>query len=160
MYKAGIPKDIFEILSSISCFKKLMNIINFTPYSALTGWLLIGFAAFIFFIFNGRLSGVSSIASDSIFNKTNRIDNLLFLLGLIIGPILFSLSGNKIESVLTNSLPLIIIGGLLVGIGTKIGKGCTSGHGVCGISRFSIRSIIATISFILTGVITVLIFGI
>ena len=137
-----------------------MNIINFTPYSALTGGLLIGFAAFIFFIFNGRLSGVSSIASDGVFSKVNRIDNLLFLLGLIIGPILFSLSGNKIESILTNSLPLIIIGGLLVGIGTKIGKGCTSGHGVCGISRFSIRSVTATISFILTGVITVLIFGI
>ena len=137
-----------------------MNIINFTPYSALTGGLLIGFAAFIFFIFNGRLSGVSSIASDGVFSKVNRIDNLLFLIGLIIGPILFSLSGNKIESILTNSLPLIIIGGLLVGIGTKIGKGCTSGHGVCGISRFSIRSITATISFILTGVITVLIFGI
>ena len=137
-----------------------MNIINFTPYSALTGGLLIGFAAFIFFIFNGRLSGVSSIASDGVFSKVNRIDNLLFLLGLIIGPILFSLSGNKIESIITNSLPLIIIGGLLVGIGTKIGKGCTSGHGVCGISRFSIRSITATISFILTGVITVLIFGI
>ena len=137
-----------------------MNIINFTPYSSLTGGLLIGFAVFIFFIFNGRMSGVSSIASDGIFSKTNRIDNLLFLLGLIIGPILFSLSGNKIESVLTNSLPLIIIGGLLVGIGTKIGKGCTSGHGVCGISRFSIRSITATIAFILTGVITVLIFGI
>ena len=137
-----------------------MNIINFTPYSALTGGLLIGFAAFIFFIFNGRLSGVSSIASDGVFSKVNRIDNLLFLIGLIIGPILFSLSGNKIESILTNSLPLIIIGGLLVGTGTKIGKGCTSGHGVCGISRFSIRSITATISFILTGVITVLIFGI
>ena len=137
-----------------------MNIINFTPYSALTGGVLIGFAAFIFFIFNGRLSGVSSILSDSIFSKINRIDNLLFLLGLIIGPILFSLPGNKIESVLTNSLPLIIIGGLLVGIGTKIGKGCTSGHGVCGVSRFSMRSITATISFILTGVITVSIFGI
>ena len=137
-----------------------MNIINFSPYSALTGGLLIGFAAFIFFIFNGRLSGVSSIASEGVFSKVNRIDNLLFLLGLIIGPILFSLSGNKIESVLTNSLPLIIIGGLLVGIGTKIGKGCTSGHGVCGISRFSIRSVTATISFILTGVITVIIFGI
>tara|TARA_B100000700_G_scaffold211650_1_gene232649 strand:+ start:1183 stop:1599 length:417 start_codon:yes stop_codon:yes gene_type:complete len=137
-----------------------MNIINFTPYSALTGGVLIGFAAFIFFIFNGRLSGVSSILSDSIFSKINRIDNLLFLSGLIIGPILFSLLGNKIESVLTNSLPLIIIGGLLVGIGTKIGKGCTSGHGVCGVSRFSMRSITATISFILTGVITVSIFGI
>ena len=126
----------------------------------MTGGLLIGFAVFLFFIFNGRLAGVSSVASDSILKSTNRIDNLLFLLGLIIGPILYSLSGNEIESVLTNSLPLIIIGGLLVGVGTKIANGCTSGHGVCGISRFSIRSIVATISFILTGVVTVLIFGV
>ncbi len=137
-----------------------MNIINFTPLSALTGGLLIGFAVFLFFIFNGRLAGVSSIASDSILKSTNRIDNLLFLLGLMIGPILYLLSGNEIESVLTNSLPLIIIGGLLVGVGTKIANGCTSGHGVCGVSRFSIRSIVATISFILTGVVTVLIFGV
>jgi hypothetical protein len=137
-----------------------MNIINFTPLSALTGGLLIGFAVFLFFIFNGRLAGVSSVASDSILKSSNRIDNLLFLLGLIIGPILYSLSGNEIESVLTNSLPLIIIGGLLVGVGTKIANGCTSGHGVCGVSRFSIRSIVATISFILTGVVTVLIFGV
>jgi hypothetical protein len=137
-----------------------MNIINFTPLSALTGGLLIGFAVFLFFIFNGRLAGVSSVASDSILKSTNRIDNLLFLLGLIIGPILYSLSGNEIESVLTNSLPLIIIGGLLVGVGTKIANGCTSGHGVCGVSRFSIRSMVATISFILTGVVTVLIFGV
>ena len=137
-----------------------MNIINFTPLSALTGGLLIGFAVFLFFIFNGRLAGVSSVASDSILKSTNRIDNLLFLLGLMIGPILYLLSGNEIESVLTNSLPLIIIGGLLVGVGTKIANGCTSGHGVCGVSRFSIRSIVATISFILTGVVTVLIFGV
>ena len=137
-----------------------MNIINFTPVSAFVGGSLIGFAAFVFFVFNGRIAGVSSIASNSIIKNENRFDNILFLLGLIIGPILYSLSGKEIESVLTNSLPLIIIGGLLVGIGTKIGKGCTSGHGVCGISRFSIRSIIATITFILTGVITVLIFGI
>jgi len=137
-----------------------MNIINFTPLSALTGGLLIGFAVFLFFIFNGRLAGVSSVASDSILKSTNRMDNFLFLLGLIIGPILYSLSGNEIESVLTNSLPLIIIGGLLVGVGTKIANGCTSGHGVCGVSRFSIRSIVATISFILTGVVTVLIFGV
>ena len=137
-----------------------MSIINFTPISAFIGGLLIGFAAFLFFIFNGRIAGVSSIASDSINKNQNKFDNILFLSGLIIGPILYSLSGKKIESVLTNSLPLLIFGGLLVGVGTKIGNGCTSGHGVCGISRFSIRSIVATITFILTGVITVLIFGI
>jgi hypothetical protein len=137
-----------------------MSIINFTPISAFIGGLLIGFAAFLFFIFNGRIAGVSSIASDSINKNQNKFDNILFLSGLIIGPILYSLSGKEIESVLTNSIPLLIFGGLLVGVGTKIGNGCTSGHGVCGISRFSIRSIVATITFILTGVITVLIFGI
>ena len=137
-----------------------MNIINFTPVSAFFGGSLIGFAAFLFFVFNGRIAGVSSIASDSIIKNENRLDNILFLSGLIIGPIIYSLSGNKIESVLTNSLPLLIASGLLVGFGTKIGNGCTSGHGVCGISKFSIRSIVATIGFIITGVITVLIFGI
>ena len=137
-----------------------MSIINFTPVSAFVGGSLIGFAAFLFFAFNGKMAGVSSIASDSILKSSNRIDNLLFLLGLIIGPIFYSLSGNEIESVLTNSLPLIIIGGLFVGAGTKIANGCTSGHGVCGISRFSIRSIDATISFIFIGVVTVLIFGV
>ena len=137
-----------------------MNIINFTPISAFVGGSLIGFAAFLFFAFNGRMAGISSIASGSIINKENRFDNILFLLGLIIGPIIFSFSGNEIVSVLTSSIPLLIIGGLLVGAGTKIGNGCTSGHGVCGISRLSLRSITATIAFIVTGVITVLIFGI
>ena len=137
-----------------------MNIINFTPVSAFFGGSLIGFAAFLFFVFNGRIAGVSSIASDSIIKNENRFDNILFLSGLIIGPIMYSLSGKEIESFLTNSFPLLIAGGFLVGFGTKIGNGCTSGHGVCGISRFSIRSIVATIAFITTGVITVLIFGI
>ena len=137
-----------------------MNIINFTPISAFIGGSLIGFAAFLFFAFNGRIAGISSISSGVINKNENRIDNILFLLGLIIGPIIFSFTGNKIVSILTNSIPLLIIGGLLVGVGTKIGNGCTSGHGVCGISRFSLRSIIATITFIVTGVITVFIFGI
>ena len=137
-----------------------MNIINFTPVSAFFGGSLIGFAAFLFFAFNGRIAGISSISSGVINKNENRIDNILFLLGLIIGPIIFSFTGNKIVSILTNSIPLLIIGGLLVGVGTKIGNGCTSGHGVCGISRFSLRSIIATITFIVTGVITVFIFGI
>ena len=137
-----------------------MNIINFTPVSAFAGGSLIGFAAFLFFAFNGRIAGISSIASGVINKNENQFDNILFLLGLIIGPIIYSFLGNEIVSVLTNSIPLLIIGGLLVGVGTKIGNGCTSGHGVCGISRFSLRSIIATITFIITGVITVLIFGI
>ena len=137
-----------------------MNVINFTPLSALTGGLLIGFAVFLLFAFNGRMAGVSSIAANFILKREQRVDNSLFLIGLVLGPTIYSLSGSKIESIITNSIPILIIGGLAVGIGTRIGNGCTSGHGICGISRFSLRSIVATISFILTGIITVLIFGI
>ena len=121
---------------------------------------MIGFAVFLLFAFNGRMAGVSSIAANFILTREQRVDNSLFLIGLILGPTIYSLSGGKIESIITNSMPILIIAGLLVGIGTRIGNGCTSGHGICGISRFSSRSIVATISFIITGIITLLIFGI
>jgi len=137
-----------------------MTIINFTPLSAFTGGILIGFAAFLFFVFNGRMAGISSIAANSVLEKDNKIDNILFLIGLILGPVIFSIFGGQIESKLTNSILLVVIAGLLVGVGTKIGSGCTSGHGICGISRISIRSIIATISFLITGILTVLLFGV
>tara|TARA_B100001123_G_scaffold435759_1_gene564863 strand:+ start:870 stop:1283 length:414 start_codon:yes stop_codon:yes gene_type:complete len=136
-----------------------MNIVNFTPLSAFTGGILIGFAVFVFFIFNGRMAGVSNIAFNVFMQKSNRFDNFLFLFGLFFGPIVYSIFNNEIVSNITNSIFLIVIGGLLVGFGTKIGNGCTSGHGICGISRFSLRSITATTSFIITGVLTVFIFG-
>ena len=136
-----------------------MTIINFTPLSAFTGGILIGFAVFILFIFNGRMAGVSSIASNVFMQSTDRPDNFLFLFGLILGPIFYSVFSGGVVSNMTSSYALIIVAGLLVGFGTKIGSGCTSGHGICGISRFSLRSIIATISFIITGVLTVFIFG-
>lgn len=136
-----------------------MTIINFTPLSAFTGGILIGFAVFILFIFNGRMAGVSSIASNTFMQSTDRPDNFLFLFGLILGPIFYSVFSGGVVSNMTSSYALIIVAGLLVGFGTKIGSGCTSGHGICGISRFSLRSIIATISFIITGVLTVFIFG-
>ena len=137
-----------------------MNIVNFTPFSAFVGGTIIGFAVVLFFIGNGRLAGVSGIASNFLTSKTNRIDNLLFLLGLIIGPILFSIFiNNEIPFLITDSFPLIIFAGLLVGVGTRVGGGCTSGHGICGIGRFSLRSIIATITFISTGIATVLLIG-
>ena len=136
-----------------------MNIVNFTPLSAFTGGILIGFAVFVFFIFNGRMAGVSNISFNVFMQKSNRFDNFLFLFGLFFGPIVYSIFNNEIVSNITNSIFLIVIGGLLVGFGTKIGNGCTSGHGICGISRFSLRSITATTSFIITGVLTVFIFG-
>jgi uncharacterized membrane protein YedE/YeeE len=90
--------------------------------------------------------------------KNNRFDNLLFLIGLVIGPILYTLFTNKeINISISNSLILLIIAGLLVGIGTRISGGCTSGHGISGLGRFSLRSIIATITFMIVGILTVLI---
>ena len=135
-----------------------MNIVNFTPVSALIGGMIIGFSVFLFFIFNGRMIGVSGIASNFLISKNNRIDNLLFLIGLILGPLIYSyFTKQKIEASITNSLFLLIGGGILVGIGTKISGGCTSGHGISGIGRFSLRSIIATITFMIVGILTVLI---
>ena len=135
-----------------------MNIINFTPITATLGGMIIGLAVVIFFLFNGRLVGISGIASNALTKKDNKFDNLLFLLGLIIGPIIYSLfSSKEINITISNSIILLIFAGLLVGIGTRVSGGCTSGHGISGIGRFSLRSIIATITFMVVGVLTVLI---
>ena len=133
-----------------------MNIVNFTPYSALTGGLIIGFAVAIFFYFNGRLVGISGIASNALTEERNKLDNILFLIGLIIGPIIYTLFNQEQISIsISNSYLLLIFAGLLVGIGTRVSSGCTSGHGISGIGRFSVRSIIATITFMIVGIITV-----
>jgi len=138
-----------------------MNIVNFTPISALTGGLLIGLSVALFFILNGRMIGISGIASNLLVSKNNRIDNFLFLIGLILGPLIYSLiSGKEINISISSSLILLIIGGSLVGFGTRLSSGCTSGHGISGISRFSLRSIIATITFMIVGILTVLVTGI
>jgi uncharacterized protein len=135
-----------------------MNIINFTPVTATLGGMIIGLAVIIFFLFNGRLVGISGIASNALTEKNNKFDNILFLLGLVIGPILYSLfTKNEINITISNSFILLISAGLLVGIGTRISGGCTSGHGISGIGRFSLRSIVATITFMLVGIVTVLI---
>ena len=138
-----------------------MNIVNFTPVSALTGGLLIGFSVALFFILNGRMIGISGIASNFLISKDNRIDNFLFLVGLILGPLIYNLISDKAINIsISNSLILLIIAGAMVGFGTRLSNGCTSGHGISGISRFSLRSIIATITFMIVGILTVLITGI
>ena len=135
-----------------------MNIVNFTPISATLGGLIIGLAVVIFFLFNGRLVGISGIASNALTEKDYKSDNLLFLLGLIIGPIIYSLfTSREISITISNSFFLLMLAGLLVGIGTRISGGCTSGHGISGIGRFSLRSIIATITFMIVGILTVFI---
>ena len=133
-----------------------MNIVNFTPIPAFTGGLIIGLAVVVFFLLNGRLVGISGIASNALTEKENKFDNLLFLLGLIIAPFIYSLFSNGgINISISNSYVLMIAAGLLVGIGTRVSGGCTSGHGISGIGRFSLRSIVATITFMIVGILTV-----
>ena len=135
-----------------------MSIVNFTPITALTGGLLIGLSVSLFFILNGRMIGVSGIASNFLIFKENRIENLFFLVGLILGPSIYTFFlGQEIQITISNSLFLLISGGLLVGFGTRLSSGCTSGHGISGVSRFSLRSIIATITFMIVGILTVLV---
>jgi uncharacterized membrane protein YedE/YeeE len=135
-----------------------MNIVNFTPITALTGGLLIGLSVALFFILNGRMIGVSGIASNFLISKENRIENLFFLVGLILGPSIYTFFlGQEIQITISNSLFLLIGGGMLVGFGTRLSSGCTSGHGISGISRFSLRSILATMTFMIVGILTVLI---
>ena len=138
-----------------------MNIVNFTPISAISGGLLIGFSVALFFILNGRMIGISGIASNVLISKDRRADNFLFLFGLLLGPLVYNLiSGQEIDISISNSVILLIIAGALVGFGTRLSSGCTSGHGISGISRFSLRSIIATITFMLIGISTVSIIGV
>ncbi|MDC0608565.1 YeeE/YedE family protein [Candidatus Pelagibacter ubique] len=135
-----------------------MNIVNFTPISAFLGGSLIGLTVVIFFVFNGRLIGISGIASNFLTSKDNRFDNFLFLIGLIIGPIVYKIfTQQEINITISNSFYLLAVAGLLVGAGTRIGGGCTSGHGISGIGRFSLRSIIATVIFMIVGTLTVLV---
>ena len=137
-----------------------MNIVNFTPQSAFVGGIIIGLAVIIFFIGNGRLAGISGIVNNAFVSKQNRTDNFLFIIGLVLGPIFYAFfTKNNIPFLITTSLPIIIIAGFLGAVGTKVGRGCTSGHGICGISLLSIRSIIATIIFMITAVITVKLTG-
>jgi len=137
-----------------------MNIINFTPLSAFIGGAIIGLAVVVFYLGNGRLAGISGIIKNLINSNNNRFDNLLFLIGLVLGPLIYSVfSKSEIPFSITDSLPTLIIGGLLVGVGTGISNGCTSGHGICGISRFSPRSILATIIFVLVAITTVVVMG-
>ena len=137
----------------------MIDFTNFTPYSSFIGGLIIGFAVVLFFITTGRLAGISGILRNTFEKNENKFSNILFLVGLVFGPLVYIfLSKKDVVFNMSSSLPVIVIGGLLVGFGTKVGKGCTSGHGICGISRLSMRSILATIIFIIFAMITVYIF--
>ncbi len=132
--------------------------INFTPWSALGGGVLIGVAAAILFLGIGRIAGISGIVG-GLLQHNGRADawRWLFLVGLLIAPWLYMLVQPFPDIKMVASPLLLIIAGLLVGFGTRYASGCTSGHGVCGLSRLSTRSLAATLSFIGMGAVTVLV---
>jgi uncharacterized membrane protein YedE/YeeE len=127
---------------------------QFTPLSALLGGGLIGLAAAVLLLFNGRIAGISGILG-GLFNATDRAWRIAFVGGLLLAPALYSLISTLPSMQIDASWPLLISAGLLVGIGSRYGSGCTSGHGVCGLARLSPRSLIATLTFMGAGFITV-----
>lgn len=138
-----------------------MEIINFTPISAFIGGSLIGLSAAILLLINGRIAGISGIVGGVIYPEKGDMDwRIVFVVGLIIGGFIYQWSGlgvgvSHIQAVVDT--PMLIIAGLLVGIGTTIGTGCTSGHGICGLARRSPRSLVATLSFMASAFVTVFI---
>lgn len=129
---------------------------QFTPWQALTGGMMIGLAAAILMAFNGRILGISGITGTLLPWKSSESTwKMAFLVGLIASPMVWRAFQLLPSADVSASPILLVIAGLLVGFGTRLASGCTSGHGVCGLSRLSLRSLIATLSFMLTGVITV-----
>ena len=129
---------------------------NFTPISSLIGGALIGLAAALLLMLNGRIAGVSGILGGLIERgATDRGERLAFIGGLLGGPVLYALVLQRPAITLDASAITLIAAGLLVGYGTRLGGGCTSGHGVCGVARLSPRSLIATAVFMAAGIVTV-----
>ena len=130
---------------------------HFTPVPAAVGGLLIGIAAVIMLLFNGRILGVTGITAGVIQPvRQDVLWRVLFLASLAIAPLLYSrIVSQSIPVEVTGSLPALMIGGFLVGFGACAGSGCTSGHGVCGLGRLSKRSLVVTMSFMVTAMATV-----
>ncbi|KQT70074.1 MULTISPECIES: YeeE/YedE family protein [unclassified Aureimonas] len=130
---------------------------HFTPVSALSGGLLIGLSAAILFLMNGRIAGISGILGGALRPAAGEFGwQIAFLVGLLAAAPLLVLSGYEMPAVSVDAaLPVVVAGGLLVGFGTRLGSGCTSGHGVCGIGRGSGRSIVATVTFMAAAAATV-----
>lgn len=129
---------------------------HFTPWHALAGGLLIGLAAALFIFFNGKIAGISGILGGLLRPvKGDLLWRLAFLLGLMAAPLLYVLFRPLPEATIEASNVTLVVAGLLVGLGTRYGAGCTSGHGVCGLSRLSLRSLVATLSFMAAGFLTV-----
>ncbi|TEE94573.1 YeeE/YedE family protein [Pseudomonas aeruginosa] len=129
---------------------------HFTPWTSLAGGMLIGLGAGLFVVLNGRIAGISGLLASLLERGgEGRGEKGLFLLGVLLAPLLWvAFSTLPVPQFQTNGLGLLMAG-LLVGVGTRYGSGCTSGHGVCGISRLSPRSMAATAAFMASGFVTV-----
>lgn len=129
---------------------------HFTPWSSLAGGALIGLAATLFILLNGRIAGISGVVGGLLRPaKGDVLWRVAFITGLVIAPVLFQAAFKQPDIEVNASTLTLIAAGLLVGIGTRYGSGCTSGHGVCGLSRRSPRSLAATAAFMASGFLTV-----
>ena len=128
----------------------------FTPWSALAGGAIIGFAAAMFALVNGRVAGISGIVG-GLLRPTlpDAAWRVAFIAGLVVAPIVYLLFARSPSITIDAGYPTLVVGGVLVGVGTRYGAGCTSGHGVCGLSRASPRSLVATLVFMAAGFATV-----
>lgn len=130
--------------------------IHFTPLSSACGGLLIGAAASVLLLFNGRIAGISGVIGGLLRPINGDIGwRVAFILGLTMSPKLLTFLASTPDYHVEAGAPLLIFGGLLVGLGTRYGSGCTSGHGVCGVSRLSPRSLTATAVFMASGFLSV-----
>ena len=128
----------------------------FTPYASLAGGLVIGLAAAILVLLNGRIAGISGIIGGLL--KPTQGDlawRAAFMAGLLAAPLVYALFASLPAPRIEAGWPALVAAGLLVGVGTRYGSGCTSGHGVCGMSRLSPRSLVATLAFMAAGFVTV-----
>lgn len=135
-----------------------MNIdwVHFTPFSSVIGGLMIGIASTILLIFNGRIAGISGILGEVLSKKQQGNGwRWAFLAGMLVAPTLFYMVNEPLLPVIDTSSLMLAIAGLLVGLGTRLANGCTSGHGICGLARLSRRSIVAVSVFMVTAFITV-----
>lgn len=129
---------------------------HFTPWSALAGGILLGLATGLFVLANGRIAGISGLLGSLLNPKASgRLDSLLFVGGLLLAPWLWQAFAALPAIEMQADVPGLLLAGLLVGFGARLGAGCTSGHGICGLSRLSPRSLIATLCFMGTGFATV-----
>ena len=129
-----------------------LDILNFTPYSSFIGGVLIGLAASMLILLKGRVAGISGILLGAMQQPLEqKAWRLYFILGLLVSYVLYSLVLGSPELIISASLIELVVAGILIGTGTILASGCTSGHGVCGLSRLSSRSLVATLSFMLSG---------